>query len=72
MKNIVLGTRGSELALAQTRMAMSLMEGSGFDGGLEERVNEAPGRVRPAELQVAKRGLPASAGKRMAVCAELS
>ena len=46
MKNIVLGTRGSELALAQTRMAMSLIEESGFDGGLEERVIHTSGDLR--------------------------
>ena len=46
MENIVLGTRGSELALAQTRMAMGLLHSSGFEGGLEERVIQTSGDLR--------------------------
>lgn len=46
MKNIVLGTRGSDLALAQARMAMDLLRDSGFDGGLEERVIHTSGDLR--------------------------
>ena len=46
MKDIVLGTRGSDLALAQTRMAMQLLRDTGFDGGLKERVIKTGGDLR--------------------------
>ena len=46
MKDIFLGTRGSDLALAQTRMAMELLRHSGFDGGIQERVIKTSGDVR--------------------------
>ncbi|MCP4848489.1 MAG: hydroxymethylbilane synthase [Verrucomicrobiaceae bacterium] len=46
MKNIVLGTRGSELALAQTRTAIGLLRDSGLDCGLEERVIHTSGDLR--------------------------
>lgn len=46
MKNIIVGTRGSELALAQTRMTLDFLRDSGFDGELEERIIQTSGDLR--------------------------
>ena len=46
MNSIIIGTRGSELALAQTRMTLDLLRDSGFDGGLEERIIQTSGDLR--------------------------
>ena len=46
MNSIIIGTRGSELALAQARMTLDLLRDSGFDGGLEERIIQTSGDLR--------------------------
>ena len=46
MKRIVLGTRGSDLARAQTRMTAGALRASGFDGEIEERIIQTSGDRR--------------------------
>ena len=43
MNKIILGTRGSDLALFQTRSVASELRANGFDGVIEERVIQTSG-----------------------------
>ena len=46
-KKIVLGTRGSDLALTQARMVAAELRGAGYDGEIEERIIRTIGDKRP-------------------------